>query len=340
MALPLPNPQDPEYVNQESKKPPKKKKKKPSRTILYLRHRAKASNLSMIVVGSLLAILSCHRVISLYMSHRRWLNAPITYMHRQCPAPGYRPLSTTSAPPPRICLTTLTDSKSPSLWQRFMRWRNYDGILELTWPNKLQYAAKHGYRVVDQSHLIDTSRPPAWSKIPAVSDLLRSGRCDWVMWTDADTIIMNSDVRVEDFIPADDNVDLLVGSDDYGGGYNSGVFLLRRSPWSLSFLERWWAMTDYVRPPGLSLSGDNNAMKALLADLPEFDRKVRSPPRCTFNSFAWFLTVGQSAYVMDHLEEQEWYMSDNYYHRSDFIAHTPGYDNKQECIRLLLQEAQ
>jgi galactosyl transferase GMA12/MNN10 family len=380
-------------------------------------------------VGLVLLILSGHRLLSLYMTHRQWINAPITYLPRVCPRPPYAtitdalkkttpntepqqqrrlqatpagadparqsllllnvdaaksehapapaagtPPQTFELPPgldltninlkPRICVTTLTDSRSTSLIQRMLRWRNFDGILELTWQNKFAYAMKHGYTFYDGSADIDVSRPPAWSKIKAVQHLLRqtvtkqgseevTNKCDWVMWSDADTVIMNSDVRMEDFLPLDSNVDLLVGSDN-GGGYNSGVWVVRNSEWGRNFMQSWWDMTDFVRPPGFSLSGDNNAMKALLARYEqqpaagspagsngrsEFDVHVAVPARCTFNSFARFLTLHESVSVLDDLESQPWYLSPNYYHKGDFIAHTPGYDNKAECLQLLLNEA-
>lgn len=360
MAISCHNPQDPEaacsvtatsaataaaeeYSKQHS---PAGGKRKPSRALLYLRNRARgpATNLSVVVVATVLMALSVHRVISLWATHRRWINAPITYMHRECPAFDYEPLAVPgdgdAAAKPKICLTTLTDQKSPSKFQRFMRWRNFDGILELTWENKKKYADRHGYHLFDGSRHIDSGRPPAWSKIKAVQHLLEEEGCDWVMWTDADTVIMNSKVAVTDFLPADPTKDLLVGSDK-GGGYNSGVFLFRNTEWSRRILQQWWDMREFVRPPGLSLSGDNAALKALLAGLGDdgFAAHVLSPPRCTFNSFAKFLTLGQSLRIMDHLEEQEWYLDHEHYHKGDFIAHTPGVDNKAECLKLLLQEA-
>ena len=343
MAISMENPQDPgnaAVVHREIEPMIKHEssynlKRKPSRTLLYLRNRANTSNVTIVVLSVLLGVLLFHRVFSLYMSHRRWINAPITYMERQCHSPNYE---TVMADTSRICITTLTDSKSTSRYQRFMRWRNFDGILELTWQNKIDYAQKHGYTLFDGSDLIDTSRPPAWSKILAVAHLLNQDECDWVMWTDADTVVMNSDRRIQDFLPTDPNKHLLVVSDN-GGGYNSGVFLVRNTDWSKQFLQDWWDMRSFVRPAGMALSGDNNAMKALLRDMPDFDEHVLSPSRCTFNSFAKFLTLSEQMNIISHLDDQHWYNSQDYYHKGDFLAHTPGYDNKVDCLRLLLQEA-
>jgi len=373
MAAAYQNPQDPEAypaTNSSSTtgascsaKDAEARKIKPNRALLYLRNRARgtATNVTVVFITFVLSTLIVHRCYSLWASHRRWINAPITYMHRQCPAPEYPILDLSTATTsstnnndktnnqkkqrqPKICMTTLTDQKSPSKFQRFMRWRNYDGILDLTWNNKKRYADKHGYHLHDGSIHIDTSRPPAWSKVKAVQYLLQNKQlaCDWVMWTDADTVIMNSRIAVTDFLPAADSPhDLLVASDK-GGGYNSGVFLFRNTAWSHGWLEQWWSMKGFVRPPGLSLSGDNAAMKALLANMHKdktFDAHVLSPPRCTFNSFAHFLTLGQSIKILDHLEEQDWYLDNEHYHKGDFIAHIPGVDNKVEALKLLLQEA-
>lgn len=317
----------------------KSKRKKPNKTLVYLRNRTRATlgNAAGFLIGVLLIAITTHRIVSLFESHRKWINAPITYVRRPCPAIEYENLRE-GVDAGKICITSLTDQKSPSRLQRFIRWRNFDGILDLTWPNKEAYAEKYGYHLFDGSRHIDHSRPPAWSKIKAVKYLLEIEHCDWVMWTDADTLIMNSHVRIQDFLPADSTKDMLVGSDK-GGGFNSGVFLFRNTQWSLQILDDWWNMKQFVRPPGLSLSGDNSAMKSLLKNMEDLNEHVLSPPRCTFNSFAKFLTLGQSRVAIDHLDQQSWYLDDEHYHTGDFIAHTPGVNNKIECLRLLLPEA-
>ena len=304
----------------------------------------------LLVVTSVLGVgLLVHRGLARWQNQREWLPAPILHLERSCPGVPYKTTQVAEMPVmPKICLTTLTDENSSSRLQRLMRWRNFDGILALTWENKQKYCHKHGYQLYDGSVHVDPSRPPAWSKIKAVQYLLLEEKedCDWVMWTDADTVIMNSDIAITDFLPASNSHDLIVAPDK-GGGYNSGVFVFRKSAWSLAFLEEWWNMTKFVRPPGLSLSGDNNAMKSLLNQLRErdneFSRHVLSPPRCTFNSFAKFLSKRLSNKIAKYpalLGEQEWYLDNEHYHRGDFIAHTPGVDNKAACIKVLLQYAQ
>ena len=114
---------------------------------------------------------------------------------------------------------------------------------------------------------------------------------DWVLWHDADTLVADASVRIESLVAAAgqaqgaDGPDLIVTED--AGGVNAGVWLAHRSAWTAIFLERWWAMrTRWARPRGDTKSGDNDALKALLA------REARWPygrvgvlPQCAFNSY-------------------------------------------------------
>ena len=181
-------------------------------------------------------------------------------------------------------------------------------------------------------------RLAASSKVRAIQQLLVEEQCDWAVWMGADTVIMNTAIRFQDFLPQDASKDLIVGSDK-GGGYNSGVFIFRNTDWSKRTLDDWWNMKEFVQPPGLSKSGDNSAMKALLANMEDFKDHVLVPPRCTMNSFAKFLTVPESRNIMDELVFKPWYLDSGYYHKGDFIAHAPGIDNKAEALKLLLIEA-
>jgi galactosyl transferase GMA12/MNN10 family len=69
---------------------------------------------------------------------------------------------------PKICIATLTDEKKKSFLNRILAWRNFDGIMQMTWDNKFQYARQHGYRLFDESAVVDNSRPLSWFKILAV----------------------------------------------------------------------------------------------------------------------------------------------------------------------------
>lgn len=265
-----------------------------------------------------------------------WTEAPIHEMRRECPPVSY---PTNPQQIVNICMTTLTDRQSTSTWQRALRCRDFDDVHTL--DNHRAYAQKHGYRILDASSLIDTSRPPAWSKIKAVQQLLQDDQhCDWVFWLDADMVVMNSSVSVESFLPDltdEPSMDLLVTYDRRLTA-NSGSWLIRNTPWSMEFLERWWELKTWVRSPGLSLSGDNAAFGHLVGEIWVSDQAhhIQKVPRCTFNSFAVFLPEGTDT---SHSDKEEWWMSENFYHKGDFVAHASGIDQKAAAVAMLLERA-
>ena len=65
------------------------------------------------------------------------------------------------------------------------------------------------------------------------------------MWLDADTIVTNPEIRLESLLPRSTNgPDFVITVD--GGGYNAGIWLLRSTPWSYTFLDRWWNMKHHI----------------------------------------------------------------------------------------------
>jgi hypothetical protein len=284
--------------------------------------------------------LGGQRIASHRVNTQELVKLPINDIERECPPPDYKVLgrmvdttdggssSSSSQPPrPRICLTTLTDAANADFLQRLVRWRNFNALLSMTWPNKERYCRQHGYLLFDESSSLDTSRPPSWSKIRAAQRLLTEENCEWVFWMDADTVIMNSAIRIEDFLPLPDSgIDLLL-TRQKGDSWNAGAWLVRNTPWSLEFLDHWWNMKEYVKAKGLSVSGDNDALKAYLSGMDQeyFDAHIAVPERCTFNSVAKFMTKEYSATLTPELvKKQEWYLNLERYHKGDFVAHVAG----------------
>jgi hypothetical protein len=86
-------------------------------------------------------------------------------------------------------------------------------------------------------------------------------------------------------------------------------------------------MSDFVKPKGLSVSGDNDALKAYLKSMDKayFDAHIAVPARCLFNSDAKFTSKQHLAYLTPEvIKQQHWYMSLESYHKGDFVAHVAG----------------
>jgi galactosyl transferase GMA12/MNN10 family len=174
-------------------------------------------------------------------------------------------------------------------------------------------------------------------------------------------VIMDSYRLVESLIPHDatsSDIDLIVTTDRRFTA-NSGVWLMRNSAWSRQFLEDWWNSKSFVRPNGLSLSGDNDAFGHLIrerlglstVDVPTAlqlstaieatKSPIRFIARCNMNSFGVFVPKASSRSRTNatNIQQEEWYLSDQWYHDGDFIAHASGVDQKAAAVQMLLKRA-
>eukprot|EP00500_Bicosoecida_sp_ms1_P000774 CAMPEP_0203809300 /NCGR_PEP_ID=MMETSP0115-20131106/2192_1 /ASSEMBLY_ACC=CAM_ASM_000227 /TAXON_ID=33651 /ORGANISM="Bicosoecid sp, Strain ms1" /LENGTH=1066 /DNA_ID=CAMNT_0050718025 /DNA_START=94 /DNA_END=3294 /DNA_ORIENTATION=+ len=134
--------------------------------------------------------------------------------------------------------------------------------------NKVTYAMRHGYGLFVETERLDPGRPHAWSKLVAVRKYF--SRAEWVVWMDCDSFFMRGDVRLEQFLPHDDQCVAIdgPGEGDAGGGVaggdggnggdrvhllstadgvmlNTGVFIVRSHPWSDDLLQRAYGVDEF-----------------------------------------------------------------------------------------------
>nr|XP_010918766.1 probable alpha-1,6-mannosyltransferase MNN10 [Elaeis guineensis] len=239
---------------------------------------------------------------------------------------------------PRIAIVSFSEEERVAAGGGVGR-RSFRGVMEAVRGNKRAYAERMGYDFFDARRLVDPSRPPSWSKILAVRSLLPY--YDWVFWNDADTIITNPDISLENILNAaighsdfQASPDLVV-TEDFNG-VNAGVFFFRRSKWSEKFLDTWWNQTSFVRF-GSTISGDNTALKHLISSLPpkELKNHVRtSPMQCLFNSYPW-LPTWKNAYRLLSSPLKTWKGA---YSNGDFMVHLAGLDEKKKWADRILDE--
>ncbi len=105
---------------------------------------------------------------------------------------------------------------------------------------KQRYAKRHDYDFIYRTESVDSKRDGSWNKIPWLQRHLPD--YEWLMWCDADTIICNSDVRLEDLVEGCTK-DLIIGW-DHQPCLNAGNFLIRNCPWAFDFLARVWMRHD------------------------------------------------------------------------------------------------
>ena len=102
--------------------------------------------------------------------------------------------------------------------------------------NKINYCVKHGYTFIDDETIWDKSKPIPWSKILLLLKYIE--QFDYLVWIDADILIMNMDIKIETFIDRYSDYDQISGSD--WKMQNTGVWIIKNSEFSKRFLTEVW----------------------------------------------------------------------------------------------------
>ncbi|KAG6490058.1 hypothetical protein ZIOFF_051340 [Zingiber officinale] len=305
--------------------------KPPSR---WAKHRSRTRPMRfLILLGAtaafILVLLSLHATAALL----RLANS----LGRQCMSlpPGF-PTEGAASRSRRIAMVSLSDEGAGGPQRRRQA---FQGLRAATQGNKQAYATQMGYRYIDAGDLVDRSRPPNWSKILAVRAHLP--HYDWVFWNDADTLVTNPNMSLENVLLAaighrdfHSSPDLVVTKDF--NGVNSGVFFIRQSKWSEDFLDSWWNQTSFIQF-GSTKSGDNAALKYLIDSLPEEEldsHVVTSQMQCLFNSYPW-VPSWKSFYRFISSPLVTW---NGVYSDGDFLVHLAGLDEKKKWVDEILQQ--
>ena len=104
---------------------------------------------------------------------------------------------------------------------------------------------------------------PSYMLSILISELAKpeNERAEWLVWFDADTIIMNPNVPWAMFLPPVDSFpDIhLVGAKDWNS-FNPGVFLIRVNGWSVKLLSQVYAVKELRTDITLGDNADQDAM--------------------------------------------------------------------------------
>jgi hypothetical protein len=143
------------------------------------------------------------------------------------------------------------------------------------------YARRHGYGFIHHERLLEPARHPAWNKILALRDAVVRQKQGWVMWVDADAMVMNWRVRAESLIR--DGHDLIFASDF--NGLVSGIFLVRCCAWTVKFLDTVFFLGDLVKDPDrFGPKWEQNTIKHVLENFAGFQSRIAILPEKVMNS--------------------------------------------------------
>lgn len=120
--------------------------------------------------------------------------------------------------------------------------KEYKNAVKTGIKNKDYYCKKHGYDFYCCEEHLDLTRPIPWSKIPLIQKIMEEHSYEWIFWTDADSLIMNTNITLENFIDEDFNFIISKERDRV----NSGEFLIKNCQWSKNFLDTVYRHTECI----------------------------------------------------------------------------------------------
>ncbi|EAW14977.1 uncharacterized protein ACLA_003900 [Aspergillus clavatus NRRL 1] len=141
-------------------------------------------------------------------------------------------------------------------------------------------------------------------------------RVEWLMWVDADSIILNGAIPADLFIPPSDLKDIhLVATKDHNG-LNTGIMFLHIHPWTINMLVESLAYPLYLPNETLGRSMDQESMARVLNQTtggPKGEGYVDGlvyVPRTWINTYEWTHAYeGKRGNLLVHfpgLEEHRW----------------------------------
>lgn len=149
---------------------------------------------------------------------------------------------------------------------------DYKRSMEPGFASKRDWCARHGYDFhCGGDSIWDRTRPISWSKVLYFRQFLDSGY-DYLFVSDADVLITNPTLKIEDVIlPQLGEKDLLWTKDECGN-LNAGHLFLRCSArtWIHDYFALVWAQEDLLH----HIWWENAAMIKIFQDFPEHARHI------------------------------------------------------------------
>jgi len=109
-----------------------------------------------------------------------------------------------------------------------------------------QYAEKYGYDFYICNEVYDGKRDCPWYKIKAIQKILPD--YDYVFWLDADGHVQRPDLSVDFFIQTYMDGKDVLGAQEFNCAINTGVLLVRNTPFVHSLLQLIWDNNEPFDP--------------------------------------------------------------------------------------------
>lgn len=184
--------------------------------------------------------------------------------------------------------------------------RTFKEIGELTRASKEEYCQVHGYDFYLKDSNFDYSKRQGFERWDIFLDKIKD--YDWLWYIEADLMIMNQTIRLENLI--DDKYDFIIGESNSNGEIkevNNGSILIKKSDWSLSFLKHIDSLKKYYHHPWATQQAIIDYIN--ITHPEEAKEHIKIVPLRYFNSYY-----------------HEWHPQHNF-QMGDFVLHAAGSSN-------------
>jgi len=141
-----------------------------------------------------------------------------------------------------------------------------------------QYANIYGYKFIFNNQRYDRERESFYMKIHVLTEAVLQGlkekEYEWIFWADGDVILANPNIRLESFLPRNQDIHLIAADRN---GLNAGVFFIRVHPWTLNFLLRAGSYA-YYKNNTYYRYGEEAGINNVLVEYKEDKHYVIVPP--------------------------------------------------------------
>jgi len=155
----------------------------------------------------------------------------------------------------------------------------YESIGKTAIANRQAYCNKYGYGLIVDDKPFDRSIAYNWMKFDAIERHL--AECDWLMWSDADSFIVNDEIDLERFVQGNKNIVCAFFKMGNNEGYcknlytlHTGNFFIRNCPWSFEFLKNFKkSMPAAIENKEIML--DEYTLTSLYKTIPGYSEKFK-----------------------------------------------------------------
>ena len=136
--------------------------------------------------------------------------------------------------PLKICFITMESRKD----LEFVELHNQNIKSYVDIQNQRNDSRTYTYQFVDQCQLPNHKHNVYWCKLFLVQEALKSGKYDYVVWLDSDTLIIDHNIDLGDIITSFQSD--FIGALDKGGckSINAGVLIFKNSPIGIEMLDK------------------------------------------------------------------------------------------------------